>query len=174
MPTLIEIKARCHNPQVVKAILEAKRAYFKGVDHQIDTYFVVPNGRLKLRQGNIEKTLIHYRRDDQAGPKKSSVNLYHPKDAAALKRTLEGALGQLVEVDKQRHIYFIDNVKFHVDEVKGLGNFVEIEAIDDKDSAIETELLKQCQYYMELLKIDDDDLIENSYSDMILEQKTTA
>ena len=171
MPTLIEIKARCHNPQAVKAILEAKMAYFKGVDHQIDTYFNVPNGRLKLRQGNIENTLIHYHRDNQAGPKKSSVNLYHPGDGAALKRTLDAALGQMVEVDKKRHIYFIDNVKFHVDEVKGLGSFVEIEAIDDSDSSIEPELLKQCKYYMELLKIEEEDLIENSYSDMILEQK---
>lgn len=174
MPTLIEIKAHCHNPHAVKAILEAKKAYFKGVDHQIDTYFVVPNGRLKLRQGNIEKTLIHYQRDDQAGPKKSAVSLYHPQDDAALKRTLENALEQLVEVDKLRHIYFIDNVKFHVDEVKGLGSFVEIEAIDDKDSDMEAELLKQCRYYMELLKINERDLVENSYSDMILEQKTTA
>lgn len=174
MPTLIEIKARCQDPEAVKQILEGQNADFKGVDHQIDTYFVVPNGRLKLRQGNIENTLIHYQRQNQAGPKKSSVRLYKPKDGPALKRTLEGALGQLVEVDKYRHIYFIENVKFHVDEVKGLGSFVEIEAIDDSDSNKEPELLKQCNHYMELLRIREADLIENSYSDMILDQKTTA
>ncbi|MCB0653746.1 MAG: class IV adenylate cyclase [Saprospiraceae bacterium] len=168
MPTLIEIKARCRNPRVIKTILETRGADFKGIDHQIDTYFVVPNGRLKLRQGNIENTLIHYHRDNQAGPKKSAVNLYHPQDGASLKITLESALDKLVVVDKQRHIYFIDNVKFHVDEVKGLGTFVEIEAIDHADLKMEATLLKQCQDYMELLKIDEADLIEVSYSDMLL------
>ena len=74
MPTIIEIKARCHQPEKIKAILASKNALFKGIDHQIDTYFQVPKGRLKLREGNIENHLIQYHRPNQAGPKKSSVS----------------------------------------------------------------------------------------------------
>ncbi|MEL6191860.1 MAG: adenylate cyclase, partial [Bacteroidota bacterium] len=64
-------------------------------------------------------------------------------------------------------IYFIENVKFHIDEVKTLGSFTEIEAIDNNGSRTEGDLLTQCQYYMELLGINESDLLAQSYSDMI-------
>ena len=54
----VEIKARVDSGEEVKQLLEAAQARFEGVDHQIDTYFNTPNGRLKLRQGNIEQSLI--------------------------------------------------------------------------------------------------------------------
>lgn len=169
MPTLVEIKARCENPDWIKAQLKDRDADFKGVDHQIDTYFKVPNGRLKLREGNIENTLIFYNRPNQEGPKVSEVELYKPVDSISLKRVLKAANETLVVVDKQRAIYFIDNVKFHVDEVKDLGSFMEIEAIDEVGAFTKEELLKQCQHYMEVLKVQESDLIHHSYSDMLLE-----
>jgi len=164
----IEIKARCFNPARICKLLEAKNADFRGVDHQVDTYFRVPGGRLKLRQGNIETALIHYRRDNQAGPKRSEVLLYHPVETPDLKAILKKALGILTVVDKYRHIYFIDNVKFHVDEVKGLGAFCEIEVINKNGSMEEAEMHKQCARYLDYLNIEEDDLIEVSYSDLII------
>ncbi|HFB99950.1 MAG TPA: CYTH domain-containing protein [Phaeodactylibacter sp.] len=166
----IEIKARCKNPDTIKKILEEQGADFRGIDHQIDTYFKVSNGRLKLREGNIEHSLIQYHRPNQAGPKKSDYILYHPQPNSSLKELLTKANGVLVVVDKFRSIYCIDNVKFHVDEVKDLGSFMEIEVIDMEDSKDEKKLLAQCQHYMSLLDISDNDLIKNSYSDLILEQ----
>ena len=168
MPTLIEIKANCQNPTEIRAILSANDAKFIGLDHQIDTYFKVPTGRLKLRQGNVENTLIHYNRANQSGPKKSTVALYKPQDSEALKSTLHAAMEVLVIVDKQRYIYFIGNVKFHVDEVKGLGSFVEIEAIDEHDTIGEDKLLAQCRHFMEVLDIDEKDLVDCSYSDLLM------
>ena len=56
----VEIKAKCSDPKRVRNILESKGAEYRGLDHQIDTYFRVPNGRLKLREGNIENALIFY------------------------------------------------------------------------------------------------------------------
>ena len=128
-PTLIEIKAKCNNPKNIEQILKSLNADFKGIDHQIDTYFDVPNGRLKLRQGTIENHLIFYHRANQAGPKQSNVMLYPSPNSEMLKEILSTAIGNKVIIDKKRQIYFIDNVKFHIDEVKGLGNFMEIEAI---------------------------------------------
>ncbi|MEL6719193.1 MAG: class IV adenylate cyclase [Bacteroidota bacterium] len=166
----IEIKARCHHPEKIKALLAAKNADFKGVDHQIDTYYEIPNGRLKLRAGNIENTLIHYERSDQAGPKQSNVALYKNEAGSTLGDVLKKALNILVVVDKKRGIYFIDNVKFHVDEVQGLGSFVEIEAID-VDGSLGVEYLQmQCKRYIDYLGIENQDLIEQSYSDLLLKK----
>ncbi len=165
----IEIKAHCQAPEKVRKILLEKQAEFKGVDHQIDTYFQCPNGRLKLREGSIEKHLIFYQRADGLQPKASHVNLYKPNESADLRTLLTNALDIKVIVDKQRGIYFIENVKFHIDEVKDLGSFVEIEAIDSDNTIGEAKLLEQCQFYMKLLGIGEEDLISNSYSDMLLD-----
>lgn len=166
----IEIKAKCSDPQRVREILESQGAEYKGLDHQIDTYFRVPKGRLKLREGNIENALIFYERDNQDGPKDSKVILYSSSPGSSLKETLLGACGALVVVDKQRHIYFIDNVKFHVDLVEGLGSFCEIEAIDKTGDIGRDRLLQQCQDYMKLLGIPETDLISCSYSDLLLQK----
>ena len=168
MPTNIEIKAICKNPDHIKSILENHQADFKGVDHQIDNYFNVPAGRLKLREGNIENSLIFYKRPNQAGPKKSEVELYVLPAGTNLKQVLNAAIGTKVVVDKQRAIYFIDNVKFHIDTVQNLGSFIEIEAIDTDGSISEAELLEQCEHYLKLFNISEADLLEESYSDMLL------
>ena len=76
----------------------------------------------------------------------------------------------MVVVDKSREIYFIDNVKFHIDSVKDLGTFVEIEATDADCSIGKNKLLEQCQHYLDLFKISKEDLISNSYSDLLLEK----
>jgi len=166
----VEIKARCPNPQGVRDILDSQGAEYKGLDHQVDTYFRVQNGRLKLREGTIENSLIFYERSDQEGPKDSNVVLYSSAPGSSLKDALLGSCGALVFVDKQRHIYFIDNVKFHVDEVEGLGSFCEIEAIDKVGNIGRDKLLQQCQDYMKLLGIKEADLVSCSYSDLLLQR----
>lgn len=166
----VELKAKCSDPQKVRELLESRGTEYKGLDHQIDTYFRVPKGRLKLREGNIENALIFYERSNQDGPKDSKVILYSSSPGSSLKETLLGACGELVVVDKQRHIYFIDNVKFHVDLVEGLGSFCEIEAIDKTGDIGRDRLLQQCQDYMKLLGIPKTDLISCSYSDLLLQK----
>lgn len=164
----IEIKARSNDQREIREILKAKKADYKGTDHQIDTYFKVPNGRLKLREGTIENNLIHYLRDNKDGPKQSKITLFKSSLDSTLKDVLTRALGILTVVDKEREIYFIENVKFHLDKVKGLGTFVEIEAID-KNSTIGKEKLQfQCEYYLKLFDISKEDLVSESYSDLIL------
>ncbi len=165
----IEIKARSKNQEFIREILKSHQAKFKGTDHQIDTYFAVNSGRLKLREGNIENSLVHYDREDKEGPKQSNVTFYKSNDKTSLKEILTKALGILVVVDKSREIYFIDNVKFHIDDVKDLGTFVEIEALDSNGSIGKEKLFQQCNYYLDLFKISQEDLISNSYSDLLLQ-----
>lgn len=164
----IEIKAKSDNQKNIREILKSKKADFKGTDHQIDTYFKVNNGRLKLREGKIESHLIYYKREDKKGPKQSDVILYNPAPESLLKEILIKSLGVLVTVDKKREIYFINNVKFHIDNVKNLGTFIEIEAIEDENTKNKKELLKQCQFFLDLFKIPQKDLVSVSYSDMLI------
>lgn len=167
----VEVKARCANAERVRAVLRERGARFAGADHQVDTYFRVPEGRLKLRQGNIENALIYYRRPDAVGPKQSDVLLYPVERGAELRALLAAALGMLVTVDKQREIYYVGNVKCHIDDVQGLGSFVEIEAAGD-EHADRDGLLKQCREYMEAFGICDADLVAGSYSDLIIGSQT--
>lgn len=167
----IEIKAKCEDLEHVREMLETQQASYIGLDHQVDTYFNVNDGRLKLREGNIERALIHYRRQDHAGPKKSFVKLFHISSDTVLKEILTDSLSILVVVDKQREIYFIDNVKFHLDTVKDLGTFVEIEAIDEDGTIGEETLTRQCRSFMDLFHIQEKDLIQSSYSDLLLAKK---
>src|SRR5262249_31422998 len=102
----IEIKARCPDPQAIRATLRARNATFRGTDRQIDTYFRVNRGRLKLREGQIENSLVYYEREDRAGPKRSDVMLFPSSPGSALKEILIRSLGILVTVEKQREIYF--------------------------------------------------------------------
>lgn len=164
----VEIKARCTDPAFIRNYLLQNGADFKGTDHQMDTYFNVANGRLKLREGNIENNLIYYERENQAGPKNSSFNLVKVEDAEGLKEALTKANGIKVVVQKKREIYFIANVKFHIDEVPELGAFVEIEAGNKTADLSQPELLEQCEFYLREFGIPEDALIEISYSDMLL------
>jgi predicted adenylyl cyclase CyaB len=171
MPILnIEFKAKTNKLTILEALLQKFDPVFIGEDHQVDTYFTVTVGRLKLREGNIENALIHYEREDFAGAKSSHVLLYHHQPDKTLKEILIKTLGVKAVVDKKRKIYFINNVKFHFDTVIGLGNFVEVEAID-KDGSIGKEKLQvQCDAYAALFEIAGEDFCSVSYSDMILEK----
>ncbi len=103
----VEIKAQCANLKKIKEILESQGAEFKGIDHQIDTYFKVSNGRLKLREGKIENNLIFYERNNEEGPKDSNVVLFSNTPKSNLKDALLGACGVLVVVDKKKaHLFY--------------------------------------------------------------------
>lgn len=163
----IEIKARVSKPGKIREFLVSRNARFVGTDHQVDTYFRTRSGRLKFREGNIENNLIWYARESKKGPKTSHVILHPVQESAGLKDILKEAMGILTVVRKKREIYFIGNVKFHIDQVDGLGSFMEIEAIDKDGSIGKKRLSEQCRGYMKELGIGEEDLIRDSYSDLL-------
>jgi predicted adenylyl cyclase CyaB len=165
--TNIEFKARVNDLREVETRLQTLSPVFKGLDHQIDTYFNVPHGRLKLREGNIEHALIQYHRDNLAGAKESTVVLYKHKPDPALKQILTLQFGVLKVVDKQRKIYFIDHVKFHFDQVLGLGEFMEVEVINENNRFTMEELQAECKRWIGFFDILPEQFVETSYSDMI-------
>mgnify|MGYP001602629818 FL=1 len=153
-----------------KKLLELNPIYV-GADRQTDTYFNVSKGRLKLREGNIENSLIYYERKNVADAKQSDVLLYPHQRDPSLKNILTRLHGIKVVVNKIRKIYFIENVKFHFDNIDELGTFVEVEAIDNTGKIGVQKLKEQCKQYADLFEIKSEDYISLSYSDLILESE---
>ena len=165
-----EFKAKVTDLGKLERKLLELNPVFNGEDHQVDTYFNVPSGRLKLREGNIENALIYYERSDVADAKQADIILYKHSPETSLKDILTKVHGIKTIVDKTRRIYFIENVKFHFDTVKNLGTYVEVEAIDETGQ-ISTEKLKgQCDKYFSFFELDTSDYISKSYSDLFLEK----
>ena len=68
--TNIEVKARCAEFERIESRLTELGAGPAGTFHQTDTYFRVPRGRLKLREGTVESCLVFYVRPDETGPRR--------------------------------------------------------------------------------------------------------
>jgi adenylate cyclase class IV len=169
----IEIKTQCLDPEHTRKVLRENDALLLGIDNQVDTYFQVPKGKLKLRESSLpyEYGLIHYDREIKSGPKISQITVFQTPNDEILKQVLTKSLNILVVVKKRRELYLIDNVKFHLDVVESLGNFLEIEAQDTHGLLGKTTLTKQCHYYLDLLKIKRKDLLVKSYSDLVLQNQ---
>jgi adenylate cyclase, class 2 len=171
--TNIEIKARCskeHQDKIRDYLLKNCTVLPKE-DYQIDTYFKVNQGRLKIRKSNVIDELIYYERDDGLNSKKSKVNIININQTEGLEEIIRKTNKVLIVVNKKREIYFINNVKFHIDEVKDLGNFIEIEAISENDSLPIEKIKEQCDFYKKIFEINESDLIKYSYSDMLLNKR---
>lgn len=168
-----EIKAKSSKKKQreIRNHLKSISAKFIGTDNQIDTYFKIPEGRLKIRRGNIENAWIHYDRQNQKDPKKSEIEFYRIPKNSQLEKLTRKNHQVLVKVIKKREIYFLDNMRFHIDQIKDLGNFFEIEAISKNNLFPEDKIKKQCEYYKNIFEIKEEDLISESYSDMILNPK---
>jgi predicted adenylyl cyclase CyaB len=163
-----EFKAKTGDPDKLEKKLLGLNPSFKGEDHQIDTYFKVPTGRLKLREGNIENALIYYERPDVADAKQADIVLYKHSPEISLKDILTKVHGIKAIVDKTRRIYFVENVKFHFDTVKNLGTYIEVEAIDETGDIGLEKLKEQCNKYFLFFGLDKSDLVDKSYSDLIV------
>lgn len=163
-----EFKARLRNAAHVRSILKSQRARFLGTDHQVDTYFRVPEGRLKIREGRIENSLIFYRRTNSAHARRSAVEMMLLPRRHSVRSILSSALKILAVVDKRREIYFAGNVKIHLDRVRGLGAFVEVEAMTRTGDI--RKVRAQAAKFQKLFAIPNSDIVPLSYSDLILKK----
>lgn len=164
----IEIKAKCSDISHVIDYLNSHNAKHVGKSEQTDTYFKVKRGRLKVREDPIQNLVIYYEREEYTEAKQSNVTMFEYDPKTRLKETLAKTNGILVEVKKTRDVYRIDNIKFNVDHVEGLGDFVEIEA-DDLDGKLPKDRLQgQVDQYMAAFGIKKADIINASYSDLLL------
>ena len=161
-----EFKARIKDEQRVRDALKTLNARSIGTDHQVDTYFRVPAGRLKVREGRIENALIFYRRSDARRARQSAVEMMLLPRRNSLRAILARALATLAVVDKRREIYFVKNVKIHLDRVRKLGKFLEVEAISRTGDV--KKIRSQARHFQQLFGITAKDIVADSYSDLIL------
>ena len=167
MPSNIEIKARARNFGELRRRAEALSDAPVEVISQEDTFFNVPQGRLKLRVLSREiGQLIYYTRPDQEGPKRSDYHISQTSDPENLKRVLELAYGIRGIVRKTRYLYLTGQTRIHLDDVQGLGQFMELEVVmqdgqsDAEGKAIAKGLLVR-------LGVGQNDLLEGAYMDLL-------
>jgi homotetrameric cytidine deaminase len=165
----IELKARDPQPGRTLELALGLGAEDRGEIAQRDTYFARARGRLKLREqepGDAE--LIEYRRDDAPDARRSDYRRVPVADAASLREALEPALGTLVVVEKRRRLLLWEGVRIHLDDVAGLGRFVELEAVAPPESDLEAERAA-VDRLRAALEIGDDALVAVGYSDLLLD-----
>jgi homotetrameric cytidine deaminase len=165
----VELKARDADPAATLSRALALGASDEGVSHQRDTYFGRGRGRIKLRE-QLEPParahLITYQRPDAFEARTSAYRLAEVADPAALREALDAALGTIVVVDKRRHLLLFENVRIHLDDVGGLGTFVELEGVAPPDSDLTREhaLVDRLRTELGL-----DEPVAGSYSDLLLD-----
>lgn len=171
MATNIEIKARVADFAALRARAASLSDQPVAVISQEDTFFNTPNGRLKLRVQEPDRgVLIYYDRPDQDGPKRSDYHLAETRDPTSLKVTLSLALGVRGVVRKTRYLYMSGQTRIHLDEVEGLGYFMELEVVMQEDQS-DAEGQAIAEDLMRRLQIPPEALLEGAYMDLI-EQTT--
>jgi cytidine deaminase len=165
----VELKARCADLDAAAARCLAIGASDEGVLTQRDTYYAARSGRLKLREDPSRGSeLLAYSRPDDPEAAESSYLLAPVSAAAEVNEALSAALGDpLVVVSKRRRLFLWQGVRIHLDEVEGLGTFIELEAVlpDAGDLAEAREKVDQLR---DELRISEDDLVAGGYADLLL------
>jgi homotetrameric cytidine deaminase len=163
----VELKARDPNPEVTTARCLNLGAVDQGELRQTDTYFVARRGRLKLRsQEGGGNELIAYSRPDATGARESTY-VRAPASQSVLE-ALDSALGTTVVVSKRRRLLVWEGVRIHLDEVDGLGSFIEVEAVLPDAGDLEAARSKVAHLRSELA-IEDDTLVSVGYADLLLD-----
>jgi adenylate cyclase class 2 len=165
---MVELKARVDDHDFLRNELSALGAEHAGTFRQTDSYFRVPEGRLKLREVEDDGTaeLIYYVREDVAGPKSDDAFILRVQEPEELKKTLKKILAPLVVVEKVREIYRYNGTQIHLDTVKNLGKFIEFERQTSDDPKVIKKDQLTLQKLMKKLKIDPNNLESLSYSDL--------
>jgi predicted adenylyl cyclase CyaB len=167
MPANIEIKARARDFKRQQGIAASLATEPAEVFNQVDTFFNVPIGRLKLRELQPDRgQLIHYLRDDIAGPKESTYSITATHEPAKLRALLTAALGVCGEVRKRRTVYHVGQTRIHFDDVERLGMFLELEVVLQAEQVRE-EGMAIARSLMRQLDVAESDLIDRAYIDLL-------
>jgi adenylate cyclase class IV len=163
----IEIKARIADLTAIRTKAAELASDPPQVLHQADTFFVVPEGRLKVRafvDGSGE--LISYDRANQQGPKESIYTVAPCPDAEALATALGRVLPVRGVVKKRREVFLVGRTRVHLDEVERLGSFVELEVVLESEEAVERGH-REAHELLVALQIPERALISDAYIDLI-------
>ena len=163
----LEFKARLASLTTAHRLAQELTTRAPVREFQVDTYFHAPRGRLKLREiDQCRGQLVWYQRADQAVARESHYHLAEITDVAAITQLLSAVLGIRCRVEKQRTVYWYENVRIHLDEVERLGTFIEFEAVITTE-AERAAAAGQLEFLSAALKINANDVLTMSYGDML-------
>lgn len=163
----LELKARCRSLREAERTARALGAREAGVLHQVDTYFDVVTGRLKLREIRGQRSeLIFYDRPsrDHRSGRWSSYIVYPLLGTGSLRSRLKVAWPVRVTVRKERRLYLLENARIHLDAVERLGSFIEFEVVLTKGRGQASALYRRL---LDGFGIKRSDLIGGSYADLL-------
>jgi len=167
LPSNIEIKARARNFDEIRLRAESLSSTPVETIPQEDIFFnTPPQGRLKLRVLSGDRgQLIYYTRPNQEGPKRSDYHIFFTADPSNLKHVLELAYGIRGIVRKTRYLYLVGQTRVHLDDVDGLGQFMELEVVM-REGQSDAEGQSIAEDLMARLGIERSDLLEGAYMDL--------
>ena len=167
MPLNIEIKARARNFEEIRRRAKSLSDTSVEVILQEDTFFNTEKGRLKLRILALNRgQLIYYTRPNQEGPKRSEYHIYETSDPENLKRVLGYTYGIRGVVRKTRYLYLVGQTRVHLDDVEGLGQFIELEVVMEEGQS-DAEGQATAEDLMSKLGVERGDLLEGAYMDLL-------
>ena len=169
----VEIKAKVRDWAEIRSRAEALSGTPGEVLEQEDVFFAIAEGRLKLRtfpDGRGE--LIAYDRPDRAGAKTSHYQIFRTADPSDLKDVLMQGVGIRGTVRKRRILYWVDSTRIHLDEVEGLGRFLELEVVL-RDGESEADGAAVADRLLDALGVASGDRIDRAYIDLLESQEAS-
>lgn len=167
MPRNIEIKARIENLESLALRVAAIADNGPTEIVQDDTFFVCQNGRLKLRAfSRDDGQLIFYQRGNQEGPKESFYLLSPTSSPDTLREALSQAYGQSGRVQKHRTLFLVGRTRVHLDDVKDLGQFLELEVVLEDGEPSEAGV-EEANRLMARLGVEQAQLVTGAYVDLL-------
>ena len=167
MPTNIEIKAVADDLDRIRNVAMGIATEPGETLHQVDVFYRVDGGRLKLRSFSAGAgELIYYERPDGPGASQSHYQIYATSQPHQLRTLLAAALDETVIVKKKREVFLVGQTRIHLDEVDELGTFVELEVVlNPGQSAAEGQRI--VADLMQKLGIEEADLVSRAYADLL-------
>lgn len=134
---------------------------------QKDIYYKFDKGLLKLREQNGEFQLVKYNRNEKGKDRWSHYSLLFLRGD-----NIEEYLNDLFEVEviveKERKLFLYKNTRIHLDKVKYLGNYLELETVVEGIS--KEEAIIEFQNVVNFLELDMSTQIKKSYRDLMMEK----
>lgn len=162
MPVNLELKVKINSIKKLEKLAKTASAEFKGVLKQKDVYFKNKKGLLKLRIENGACCLIKYLRDEK-GKRWSNYEILK-LEGKNIEEYLKDILAVEVVVEKNRKLYVYKDTRIHLDEVKNLGKFLELETVVTKNK---NHAEKEFYEVVKMLNLDLTKQIKASYRNLL-------
>ncbi|MFH0801277.1 MAG: class IV adenylate cyclase [bacterium] len=168
MPSNVEIKAKVLDPERLRTEAARISTVPGRIINQEDVFFRSGSGRLKLRIFSDDSgELIYYERPDTKGIKQSNYQIHITARPRELRRVLADAIGETVTVKKKRQLFMAGQTRIHIDEVEGLGTYMELEVVLEPGQTFE-EGSRIADDLMRKLGVKESELVPCAYCDLIM------